>query len=128
MSTNAKAGQLSPQLENADPLIGIEINLPRHCPCGHDMFRIGPGRGPHRASLQCSRCQRHCGWLSNTIAKFLSDVIARFGRPIAPVRVRVPQTKPNLRFVDNGEASIVPHIRAEEPPDNAGTLSEERYG
>jgi hypothetical protein len=61
------------------------------------------------------------------VAKFLSDVIDRFGRPIAPVRVRVPQTKPNLHFVDNGEASTIPHIRAEEPPDNAGTTREEKY-
>lgn len=26
-----------------------------------------------------------------------------------------------IRIVDNGEASTVPHVRAEEPPDNAGT-------
>jgi hypothetical protein len=26
-----------------------------------------------------------------------------------------------IRIVDNGEASKVPHIRAEEPPGNAGT-------
>jgi hypothetical protein len=26
-----------------------------------------------------------------------------------------------IRIVDNGEASIIPHGRAEEPPENAGT-------
>jgi len=26
-----------------------------------------------------------------------------------------------IRIVDNGEASTIPHIRAEEPPENAGT-------
>jgi hypothetical protein len=26
-----------------------------------------------------------------------------------------------IRIVDNGEASIIPHSRAEEPPENAGT-------
>ena len=26
-----------------------------------------------------------------------------------------------IRIVDNGEASTIPHIRAEEPPGNAGT-------
>jgi hypothetical protein len=87
------------KLHNVDPLVGLKVNLPRHCPCGHDMLHVGPGRGPHRASLQCARCGRYCG----------------------PVRVRVLQTKPNLHFVDNGEASTVPHIRAEEPPENAGT-------
>jgi hypothetical protein len=93
------------KLHNVDPLVGLKVNLPRHCPCGHDMLHVGPGRDLHKASLQCARCGRQCGWLSHKIAKFPSDVIARFGRPIAPVHVRVPQTKPNLHFVDNGEAS-----------------------
>jgi hypothetical protein len=110
---------------NADPLVGIEIKLPRHCQCGHDMLHVGPGRDTHRASLQCARCGRHCGWLSHKTANFLSDVIGRFGRPIAPVHVRVRRT-PNLPLVDNGEASTVPHIRAEEPPENAGTSTEEK--
>jgi len=121
MSTGGKARQSSPQLDNADPLVGIEINLPRHCQCGHDMLHVGPGRGPHSASLKCARCGRHCGWLSHKIANFLSAVIERFGRPIAPIHVRVPSKTPNLRIVDNGEASLVPHISVEKPPDNAGT-------
>jgi hypothetical protein len=107
MRRGGKARQSSLQLDmflNADPLVGIEINLPRHCPCGHDMLHVGPGRGPHRASLQCVRCGRHCGWLSHKTANFLSAVIARFGRPIASVHVRVPPETSNLRFVDNGEA------------------------
>jgi hypothetical protein len=108
MSRGGKARQSSLQLDrfhNADPLVGIEINLPRHCPCGHDMLHVGPGRGPHRASLQCARCGRHCGWLSHKTATFLSAVIGRFGRPIAPVHVRAPRTTPNLCIVDNGKAS-----------------------
>jgi hypothetical protein len=32
-------------------------------------------------------------------------VIARFGRPIASVHVRVPSETSNLRIVDNGKAS-----------------------
>jgi hypothetical protein len=30
-----------------------------------------------------------------------------------------------IRIVDNGEASTIPHLRAEEPPENAGTGSKE---
>jgi hypothetical protein len=115
MSRGGKARQTGLQLDmfhNADPLVGIEINLPRHCQCGHEMLHVGPGGDPHRASLQCARCGRHCGWLSHKAAKFLSDVIGRFGKPVAPVRVHVPRTKPNLHFVDNGEASIIAHSRA----------------
>jgi hypothetical protein len=78
-------------LLGADLLIGIEVHLPRHCRCGHDLLRIGPGRGAHRASLRCARCGRHCGWLSSESANFLTAVVARFGRPSAPVCVRVPR-------------------------------------
>ena len=105
MSTGEKARQSSLQLDNADPLVGIVVNLPRHCQCGHDMCHVGPGRDPHRASLQCARCGRHRGWLSHKTANFLSAVIARFGRPIASVHVRVPSETSNLRIVDNGKAS-----------------------
>ena len=31
-----------------------------------------------------------------------------------------------IRIVDNGDASTVPHIRAEESPDNAGTSEKEK--
>jgi hypothetical protein len=55
------------------------------------MLHVGAGRGLHGASLYCARCGRHCGWLSHEIAKFLTAVIARFGRPTAPVCVRVPR-------------------------------------
>jgi hypothetical protein len=72
-----------------DPLVGIELNLPRHCQCGHDVLRLGPGRGTHRASLRCAHCWRHCGWLSNESAKFISSVIEHFGRPTTPVCMHV---------------------------------------
>jgi hypothetical protein len=124
MSRDGKARQSSLQLDvfhNVDPLVGLKVNLPRQCPCGHDTLHVGPGRGPHRASLLCARCGRDSGWLSHKTATFLSAVIARFGRPIGPVHVRAPRATPNLCIVDNGEASTIPHLRAEEPPENAGT-------
>jgi len=125
MSTGEKARQSSPQLDKTDPLVGIVVNLPRHCQCGDDMCHVGPGRDLHRASLKCTRCGRHCGWLSHKTANFLSAVIGRFGRPIAPVHVRVTATTPNLPLVDDRGASTISHIRAEEPPGNAGTCKEE---
>jgi hypothetical protein len=74
---------------SADAIIGIEVQLPHHCECGHGLFHIGPGRGAHRASLRCTRCGRYCGWLSSESANFLTTVVARFGMPTAPVLVRV---------------------------------------
>jgi hypothetical protein len=55
------------------------------------LILVGPGSGPHRSSLHCARCGRHCGWLSCESAKFLSDIITHFGRPTEPVRVRLPK-------------------------------------
>jgi hypothetical protein len=40
--------------DNADPLIGNEVNLPGQCQCGHDMLHVGAGRSPHRSSLRRS--------------------------------------------------------------------------
>jgi hypothetical protein len=77
-------------LKNADPLLGIEVQLPRRCQCGHDILYVAANRSPHGASLYCAVCGRNCGWLSNEIANFLTCVIARFGRPTAPVCVRMP--------------------------------------
>jgi hypothetical protein len=125
-SGKARRSSQPDMFHNADPIVGIEINLPRHCQCGHDILHVGPGRGAHRASLQCARCGRYCGWLSHIVAKFLSELIEHFGRPISPVQVRVPRTTSNVCIVDNGEASTIPHISAEEPPGNAGTSEEEK--
>jgi hypothetical protein len=105
------------KFHNVDRLVGITVNMPRHCQCGNDMLHVGPGRGPHRASLQCAQCGRHCGWLSHKTANFLADVIDRFGKPVAPVHVRC---------ASDTAMSTVPHIHAEEPPENAGTSKEEK--
>ena len=80
-------GDITAPLLGTDPLTGVEVHLPRHCQCGHDILHIGPGRGPHRASLHCVRCGRHCGWLPNEISKFLCDVIEHFGRPTEPITI-----------------------------------------
>jgi hypothetical protein len=83
-ASNHRAQFMSLQLDlfdAVDPRVGLKIKASRRCSCGHDLFHVGPGRGAHRASLQCTRCGRHCGWLSHQTASFLSDVIERFGRP-----------------------------------------------
>ena len=73
--------------DNVDPLPGIEVQLPRRCPCGHGVFRLGPGQRPHRASLHCARCGAHSGWLPNEASNFVAAVIERFGRPTAPITI-----------------------------------------
>ena len=66
---------------------------------------IGPGRGPHRASLSCRFCNVHRGWLNKQTAAFLLETIKQFGRPTVPITiptsvrsdlgVRNPQPSPN---------------------------------
>src|SRR5262245_43052939 len=72
-----------------DTLSGLTVRLERACGrCGHSLLVTGAGRGTHKASLHCARCRRHNGWLSHEAAAFLSEVIAHFGRPTAPIDVR----------------------------------------
>jgi hypothetical protein len=81
--------------EPADPLIGLVVQLPRQCRCGSDVSHVGLGSGPHRASLHCAQCGHHNGWLSQEVAKFLTDTIERFGRPTEPICVRVHAVGPS---------------------------------
>jgi hypothetical protein len=42
----------------------------RECPCGGASYLTGPGKGPHRASLECVSCGRK-SWLSHADAELL---------------------------------------------------------
>jgi len=72
---------------DADPLWGLQAYMPRPCSCGHDLFQMGVGRGPHRVSLYCTKCEGYGGDLANAAARFLAAVICRFGRLTEPVVV-----------------------------------------
>jgi hypothetical protein len=51
-------------VQPADPLIGLILQLPFDCNnCGSKRAALGDGAGPHRASLHCSTCNKHRGWL-----------------------------------------------------------------
>jgi hypothetical protein len=80
-------------MTDAPPLIGLRIRLDRTkdvpCgACGQTDVVIGPGTGPHAASLRCASCGRHRGWLPSAFADFLADVISRFGRPSQTITIR----------------------------------------
>jgi hypothetical protein len=75
--------------------VGLSVILPKPCGnCGSDSAIIGSSRGPHHASLLCECCGGHRGWLSGSTYKFLSDVIANFGRPTEPIWIRYSQSVP----------------------------------
>lgn len=77
-------------------IIGLTVRLERTIDvpcvaCGQTDVVIGVGAGPHVASLQCASCERHRGWLPKTVADFLIDVVARFGRPAEPITIHNSQ-------------------------------------
>jgi hypothetical protein len=86
------------------PLIGLKIRLRRTIDvpcgeCGETVVVIGDGAGPHIASLRCAACNRHRGWLPKTVAEFLLETIARFGRPSEIITIQ------NSEFASANEAA-----------------------
>jgi hypothetical protein len=79
-------------------VVGLEVILPRACQCSETVATLGSSRGPHHASLVCTRCGVHRGWLSGETFRFLSDVIENFGRPIEPIEIRHNQSVPTARM------------------------------
>ena len=75
-----------------DPVQGISVRLSDRCQCGSCDAVIGEGKGPHRASLFCSRCERHRGWTSNEAHAFVTEVVEKFGKPKTPITIRRNRT------------------------------------
>jgi hypothetical protein len=70
----------------ADPLIGLEVELPNKCTCGSNVALIGAGKAMHKASLHC-RCGKHRGWLSNASYNFVRKIVETLGRPQQPIAI-----------------------------------------
>jgi hypothetical protein len=73
-------------------LIGLKVKLDRPVdrerPCCLNICTIGPARGPHVGELICADCGQDRGWLSQTIAQWIEDVVTRFGAPATPIVMR----------------------------------------
>jgi hypothetical protein len=79
---------LFPELTaSSTSVVGLEVILPRPCQCGESVAVVGSSKGPHHASVVCSRCGVHRAWLSGTTAAFLVAVLEHCGRPIEPITV-----------------------------------------
>ena len=76
----------SPPSDN--PLVGLVVDLQQPCKCGAYVVVIGPGKGPHLASLRCEACDVHRGWLSQQSHSFISKTIEQFGSTTEPIKVR----------------------------------------
>jgi hypothetical protein len=73
-------------------LIGLRVKLARPIdqkkPCCRNLAIIGAGSGPHAGEFRCVDCNRHRGWLSQSTASWISEVVNRFGAPTTPIVVR----------------------------------------
>jgi hypothetical protein len=49
---------------------------------------IGPGKGPHLASLSCCACGSHRGWISHATHEFLTEIVNKFGCPDTPIVIQ----------------------------------------
>ena len=69
------------------PILGLSVYLwrskDRPCSCGKNIIQraiIGEGAAPHAASVRCSWCNRHRGWLPAQAVLFWSDTARIFGK------------------------------------------------
>ena len=74
--------------------------MTKPCPaCSRNIATIGDGKGPHKAALTCTVCERHRGWMITEAFHFVLDLVRQFGRPTEPIVVRTPR--------DGGESEAV---------------------
>lgn len=90
----------------ADSLIGLTVTLPDSCSkCGAGETLIGPGSGPHLASLRCAVCEIHRGWVGQRTHAFLAETVKQFGRPTTPIAIRRER---NSGFINSIDLKIAP--------------------
>jgi hypothetical protein len=70
-----------PTSPSSSPLSGQHVRLDRTCRCGSNIAVIGPPRRMHAARLSCASCGVFVGWLPQATARWLINVVTRFGAP-----------------------------------------------
>ena len=89
---------------SADPVLGLAVqpaNACRHC--DDAVAIVGPGKGPHAASMCCRSCGCHRGWLSRANHTFINNLIDA-GEPL-----REPFILPSKPEPDSDGVSVVHH-------------------
>jgi hypothetical protein len=75
-----------------DPVHGLSVQLSDICQCGSRDAIVGEGKGLQRAAFFCSQCERHRGWMPNEAHSFVAEIVKKFGKPTAPIRIRRNRT------------------------------------
>jgi hypothetical protein len=86
MNAPVQLGMFASTSPSSSP-IGLHVILPQPCQCGEFIAVVGSSRGPHHASVICSRCEIHRGWVSGETDRFITTVIDKIGRPTEPITV-----------------------------------------
>lgn len=68
-------------------IAGLTVHLDQHCRCGATVAVIVEGKGPHVAALRCPDCNVFRQWLPRKVCEFLSELVARTGRPTEPIEI-----------------------------------------
>lgn len=93
-----------------DPLIGLAVRLPHDpCRCGAVVAEIGPGKGPHLASLSCCACSAHRGWISHATHEFLTKIVNKFGCPDTPIVIQRGTRTPPAACVSSSGGGTKDH-------------------
>src|SRR5215470_14124381 len=89
---NAQFDRFAAAPEDNTGLVGLKVKLDRAAdrerPCCRNVCIISAGKGPHAGELHCADCGQHRGWLSQSIAQWIEDVVTRFGAPTTPIVMR----------------------------------------
>jgi hypothetical protein len=72
------------------PRLRVRLDRPtdRDRPCCSNIAVVGAGKGQHAASLRCTNCGAHRGWLRRETLNFLTSLSQRFGAPAEPITLR----------------------------------------
>ena len=87
------------------PIDGLAVHLDQHCRCGATLAVIAKGKGPHVAALRCPDCDRFRQWLPQKVCEFLTELVARCGRPTEPIEI-YEQVQPDDFPPAKGETDV----------------------
>jgi hypothetical protein len=73
-------------------LAGLRVTMPNGCrACGSFGAILGSSAGPHWASVICSDCGAHRGWLPRQSAISINQILDAGSRPSTPIVIRQMQ-------------------------------------
>jgi len=79
-------------------ILGLRVHLFDTCKCGGIGAVIGADNGSRFAEFRCESCDAHRSWLSRDACDFITQIVAKFGRPTTPILIRRGERTINSGF------------------------------